>query len=78
MPPGEVTSRTEIYQQDSTQGRARRVGAALATGLGLEDVAAWPGVLQAVTPEAVQAAAAAVFRPEASVTGWLTDGRAAP
>jgi zinc protease len=67
---------TEIYQRDSQQARARRVGAALASGLGLEDVAAWPDLLQAVTPEAVQAAAAAVYRPEASVTGWMvgTDG----
>jgi zinc protease len=61
----------EVYQQDSQQGRARRVGAALATGLSLEDVEAWPALLQRVTPEAVRAAAAAVFRPEASVTGWL-------
>ena len=60
----------EIYHRDNQMARARRVGAALATGLTLEDVAAWPGLLQAVTPEAVQAAAAAVFRPEASVTGW--------
>jgi zinc protease len=62
---------SEIYHRDSQMARARRVGAALATGLTLDDVAAWPGLLQAVTPEAVQAAAAATFRPEASVTGWL-------
>ena len=33
-----------------------------------------------MTPEDVQAAAAAVFRPEASVTGWLMapDQEAAP
>ena len=62
----------EIYELDSQQGRARRIGAALATGLTLDDMAAWPGLLQAVTPADVQAAARAVFRPEASVTGWLT------
>jgi zinc protease len=61
----------EIYDLDSQQGRARRVGAALASGLTLEDVEAWTGLLQAVTAEDVQAAAQALFRPEASVTGWL-------
>jgi zinc protease len=61
----------EIYQQDNQQARARRVGSALASGLTLDDVAAWPDLLQAVTPADVQAAARAVFRPEASVTGWL-------
>jgi zinc protease len=34
-------------------------------------VAEWPVLLQSVTAEEVQAAAKAVFRPEASVTGWL-------
>jgi zinc protease len=62
----------EIYDLDRQQGRARRVGAALATGLTLDDVAARPRLLQAVTPADVQAAATATFRPEASVTGWLT------
>lgn len=61
----------EIYALDSSGGRARRIGAALASGLTLEDVRAWPELLQAVTPAEVQAAARAVFRPEASVTGWL-------
>ena len=62
----------EIYDLDRQQSRARRIGAALATGLTLDDVAAWPALLQAVTPADVQAAARRVFRPEASVTGWLT------
>ena len=63
----------EIYDLDRQQSRARRIGAALATGLTLDDVAAWPGILQTVTPADVQAAARVVFRPEASVTGWLTN-----
>jgi zinc protease len=67
----------EIYHLDNQQARARRIGAALAAGLTLDDVAAWPDALQAVTPEAVRAAARAVFRPEASVTGWLTSDGAA-
>jgi zinc protease len=62
----------EIYDLDRQQSRARRIGSALATGLTLDDVAAWPGLLQAVTPADVQAAARSVLRPEASVTGWLT------
>jgi zinc protease len=61
----------EIYALDDQDARARRIGAALTSGLTLDDVAAWPELLQAVTPEDVQAAARAVFRPEASVTGWL-------
>ena len=48
---------SEIYDLDSQQSRAHRIGAALATGLTLDDVAAWPGLLQAVTPADVQAAA---------------------
>ena len=62
---------SETYDLDRQQGRARRVGAALATGLTLEDVAEWAVLLQSVTAVEVQAAAKAVFRPEASVTGWL-------
>ena len=62
---------SEIYRLDSQNGRAREVGAALVSGLTVADVEAWPDLLQAVTVEDVQDAAAAIFRPEASVTGWL-------
>ena len=41
---------SEIYALDGQESRARRIGAALASGLTLEDVAAWPDLLQAVTP----------------------------
>ena len=61
----------EIYKLDSQNSRAREVGSALITGLTVADIEAWPGLLQEVTAEDVQAAAAAIFRPEASVTGWL-------
>ncbi len=61
----------EIYGMDNTRSRARRIGAALTTGLTLEDVADWPAVLQAVTPEDVMAAAGKVFDRRRSVTGWL-------
>jgi zinc protease len=61
----------EIYTLDDPLARASEVGTALASGLTLEDVAAWPGLLQAVTAGQVQAAARSVFRIENSVTGWL-------
>jgi zinc protease len=68
---------SEIYALDDPYGQADRVGTALATGLTLDDVEAWPGFLQAVTPEDVQAAARSVFRIENSVTGWLSPPDAA-
>jgi zinc protease len=61
----------QVYALDDQQRRARRVGSALTSGLTLEDVAAWPDALQAVTETDVIEAARQVFRPEASVTGWL-------
>ena len=62
---------SEIYALDDTQGLARRYGAALSTGLNVEDVQAWPDILQAVTAEDIMAAAKKVIIPETSVTGWL-------
>lgn len=61
----------EIYARDSLQGQAHRYGMALAVGLGPDDVAAWPEVLQAVTPDDVAAAAREVLERRNSVTGWL-------
>lgn len=61
----------EIYARDNQQARANEIGAALISGLTLEDVAEWPDLIQAVTPEDVRDAARAVFVPEASVTGWM-------
>lgn len=62
---------SEIYARDNVDGIARRYGQALASGLTVEDVQAWPGILQAVTGEDVIAAAKAIFKPEASVVGYL-------
>jgi zinc protease len=62
---------SEIYARDNAEGLASRYGSALTSGLTVEDVQAWPGVLQAVTAEDVVEAARAVLRREASVTGWL-------
>lgn len=62
---------SQIYAEDSVEGIARRYGAALTSGLTLQDVEAWPDILQAVTEEDVMAAARRVFNRKQSVTGWL-------
>lgn len=62
---------SEIYERDSVQSVARKYGTALTSGLTLEDVAAWPGILAAVTPEDVMAAATKVFDRDKAVTGYL-------
>ena len=60
----------EIYEKDSLQGLDRQYGAALTSGLTVEDVQAWPDVLQAVTPDDVMQAAAELFDKRRSVTGY--------
>ena len=66
-----------IYEKDNVQSLAQRYGRALTSGLGLEDVAAWPEILQSVTEEEIMAVARQVLVPERSVTGWLrAPGRA--
>lgn len=62
---------SQIYARDNVDGIANRYGRALTSGLTIEDVQAWPDVLQAVTGEDIIAVAREVLRPEASVTGWL-------
>ncbi len=62
---------SEIYSRDSVDGRARSYGAAVTSGLTVEDVQAWPRVLEAVTGEDVLAAARAVLDMDRSVTGYL-------
>ena len=62
---------SQIYARDNVDGIANRYGRALTSGLTVADVQAWPDILQAVTAEDIIAAAKAVLRPEASVTGWL-------
>ncbi len=61
----------QIYALDNVDGIANRYGRALASGLTIADIQAWPEILQAVTPEQIMAAAREVLRPESSVTGWL-------
>ncbi|MFQ8430211.1 M16 family metallopeptidase [Amaricoccus sp. W119] len=66
---------SEIYARDSVEGRANEFGQALTSGLTIADVEGWPEALLAVTAADVQAAARAVFDPDASVTGWLLPER---
>ncbi len=60
-----------IYAMDSQRGLAQRYGAALTSGLTVEDVDAWPDILQAVTEEDILAAARDVLDIRHSVTGYL-------
>lgn len=66
----------EIYALDDVGDLAERYGRALTSGLTVDDVAAWPEVLQAVTPEEVMAAAREVLDKRRSVTGWLVADQA--
>lgn len=60
-----------IYARDGLAGAARIFGAALTTGLTVEDVEAWPRLVDAVTAEQVLAAARYVLDLRRSVTGHL-------
>ncbi len=60
-----------IYAEDNIEGLARQYGQELAIGLSLNDIEAWPEILQAVTPEDVMAAAEEIFDRRKAVTGWL-------
>ena len=62
---------SQTYARDNVDGIANRYGRALAIGLTVEDVQAWPDALQAVTEADIMAAARAIFREETSVTGYL-------
>ncbi|MEO0990441.1 MAG: pitrilysin family protein [Pseudomonadota bacterium] len=62
---------SEIYAQDSTQSLARRYGVALTSGLTVDDVAEWPAILQAVTPEEVMAVATLLTDRTRAVTGFF-------
>ncbi len=62
----------EIYARDDVNGLANRYGAALTSGLTVDDVQTWPAALQAVTAEDVMQAARDLFQPARSVTGYLT------
>ncbi|MEM8980961.1 MAG: pitrilysin family protein [Pseudomonadota bacterium] len=63
---------SEIYARDDVGSLARTYGAALTSGLTVQDVQDWPNILQSVSPEEIKAAAARVFDRSNAVTGWLT------
>ncbi len=60
-----------IYAQDNQAALARWYGAALATGLSIEDIRSWPDRIRAVTAEQVRAAAQKWLDKKRSVTGYL-------
>ncbi|MFK7838477.1 MAG: M16 family metallopeptidase [Sulfitobacter sp.] len=67
----------QIYARDDAERVANRYGRALAVGLKVEDVKAWPGILDAVTADDIMQAARDVFDRRRSVTGWLMKEEAA-
>jgi len=62
---------SKIFELDSQESIARDYGAALTSGLTVEDVQTWPDVLAAVTAEDIMKAARNALDPKASVTGWI-------
>jgi zinc protease len=61
-----------VYAQDSQVSLARWYGSSLATGQTIADVQSWPARIEAVTAEAVIAAAKAWLDRRRAVTGFLT------
>ena len=61
----------QVYELDNSNSLARRYGAALTSGLTIDDVHEWPRILQSITPEEIIAAAQEVFDRENAVTGFL-------
>ncbi len=64
-----------IYSHDGLSGPANIVGTALAIGQTLDDVAAWPARIGAVTAADIAAAARAVLTLRNSATGILLPER---
>jgi zinc protease len=62
-----------VYAQDNQATLARWYGSALATGLTVETVQAWPAAIRAVTGDAVREAARTWLDRRASVTGYLVN-----
>jgi zinc protease len=66
-----------IYAQDSQAALARWYGAALTSGLSIQDIRSWPDRIRAVTAEQVRAAAQKWLDKKRSVTGYLIKDTAA-
>ena len=62
-----------VYAQDNQATLARWYGSALATGLTVEMVQAWPAAIRAVTADAVREAARTWLERRTSVTGYLVN-----
>ena len=60
-----------VYARDSLSGGAQTLGAALASGLSIEDVENWPDRISDVTPKSIHDAAKSLFNKNYSVTGLL-------
>ncbi|SFR36726.1 zinc protease [Litoreibacter janthinus] len=60
-----------IYEQDAVASLGRQYGAALTSGLTVEDVQQWPAILEAVTENDIMDAARLVFDRKKAVTGWF-------
>ena len=61
----------DIYARDDVQGLAYQYGSALTVGLSIDDIKAWPVVLQEVTALDVMEAANRLFDRRRAVTGYL-------
>ncbi|CAN5337819.1 pitrilysin family protein [soil metagenome] len=67
-----------VYAQDNQASLAQWYGAALTTGLSVDDIRAWPDRIRAVTAEQVRAAAEKWLDKKRSVTGYLVKDTTAP
>lgn len=61
-----------IYQEDDISSLGNTYGNALASGLTVADVEAWPDLLAEVTEEEILAAAERVFDRRNAVTSWMS------
>ncbi len=60
-----------VYAQDNTQSLANTYGEALAIGLTIDDIHAWPDILQSITADDILSVAQEVLKLENSVTGYM-------
>lgn len=60
-----------VYAQDNQASLARIIGGGLTTGLTLEEIQNWPGLLQSVTIDDVQNVALKYLDANRSITGYL-------
>ncbi len=61
---------SQIYADDNIQSLAQLYGGGLTSGLTVEDIEAWPDLLQSITEEDVIDAAREIFVKQNAVTGW--------